>query len=61
MNERFAAGGVCAQLVVLTVRVLAKSFSELLHYFVKIRGVGHGHSFATQFADSIFQTTRWHQ
>jgi hypothetical protein len=41
--------------------VLAKSFSELLHYFVRVRRVRRGQSFGTQFADSIFQTTRWHE
>jgi len=43
------------------VRVLAKGFSELLHHFVQISGVRRGHSLGTQFADSIFQTTRGHQ
>ena len=41
--------------------MLAKSFSELSHYFAKIRRVIRGHSFGAQFADSIFQTTRVHQ
>ena len=41
--------------------MLAKSFSELLHYFVRVRRVRRSQSFGTQFADSIFQPTRWHE
>jgi len=41
--------------------VLVKSFSELLNDLIKLRWLRRGHNFSTQFADSIFEATRFHQ
>jgi hypothetical protein len=41
--------------------VLVKSFSELLDRLLKLFPVGCNYSFATQFADSIFQTAKFHR
>ena len=44
-----------------TFCVLVKSFSELLNDLIKLRWLRLGHNFGTQFADSIFEATRFHQ